>query len=433
MNSVKKSLSLLEEARKIMYPPTQTIAKGPSQFVEGVSPVFAKKGKDGHIWDVDDNEYIDLNMAVGPVSLGYCFDKVDSAIKSQLEKGITFSLMHHLEYDLSKIINNVIPNAEVVRFSKTGADVCSAAIRVARAYTKKEKIICCGYHGWHDWYISTSSMNSGIPISNMSEVSSVPYNDIDIVKSKIDSNTAAVILEPVLFEKPNPNFLSELLDICNQKGALLIFDEMWTGFRLALGGAQEFFDVVPHLSVFSKACANGMPLSILTGKKEIMSVLSDEVFFYTTFGGEALSLAAAKTTIEIMQNEPVIKTIWENGETLIKGINLLIDQYSLREFFNVSGYPCRSLFNINSESSEKLHLDSLIIKSFIQQIFFENGILWSGFHNLCYTHTTQDIEKTIKTYEIVFIAFKNNISNPQNIINSIKGNPIQPVFRKTKY
>jgi glutamate-1-semialdehyde aminotransferase len=173
--------------------------------------------------------------------------------------------MHPLEVEVAEMINEIIPNAESVRFSKTGADVTSAAVRVARAFTGREKILCCGYHGWHDWYISVTDRNKGIPNIIQDLTFTFNYNDIQSLKDSIDDETAVVILEPFVFEPPKDNFLHELREICTKNGTLLIFDEMWTGFRISLGGAQEFFDVKADLATFSKAIANGMPIAVLTG------------------------------------------------------------------------------------------------------------------------------------------------------------------------
>jgi len=148
-------------ALKVQKPVTQTLAKGPGQFSKGVSPKYLVKGKGSHVWDVDGNEYIDFNAAIGPLSLGYAYPAVDNAIKAQLEDGISFSLMHPFEVELAELIQQVIPNAEAVKIAKTGADVCSAAVRVARAFTGRNKIFCCGYHGWHDWYIGITSRYTG--------------------------------------------------------------------------------------------------------------------------------------------------------------------------------------------------------------------------------------------------------------------------------
>ena len=300
---------------------TQTLAKGPSQYVRGF-PKYLLKGKGSRVWDVDGNEYIDFNMAIGPVSLGYCYDAVDNAIRRQLKEGITFSLMHPLEVEVAELIQGVVPNAESVRFSKTGADVTSAAVRLARAYTGREKVICCGYHGWHDWYIGITGKSNGVPQAVRDLTYTFNYNDIDSVIESIDDDTACVILEPVVFEAPRDNFLQALQDICRYNGTLLIFDEMWTGFRLAAGGAQEYFSVTPDLACYSKAIANGMPLSVLTGRGDVMSLLEADVFFFTTFGGEALSLAAAQATITEIKDKDVPAYLSLQGSILKEGTGL---------------------------------------------------------------------------------------------------------------
>src|SRR6201985_3007880 len=289
---ITESDRLFERALPIMTPVTQTLAKGPGQYVNGVAPKYLVKGKGSHVWDVDGNEYIDYNSAIGPISLGYAYPAVDNAIAEQLKDGITFSMMHPLEVEVSELLQEIIPNAEAVKIAKTGADVCSAAIRVARAFTKREKVFCCGYHGWHDWYIGITSRNAGIPEAIQNMTYTFEYNDIEAIKAALDETVAALILEPFIFEAPKPGFLKELAEVCKENGTLLIFDEMWTGFRVALGGAQEYFNVKADLAVFSKACANGMPIALLTGRPEVMELFNSQVFSYTTFGGEALSLAA---------------------------------------------------------------------------------------------------------------------------------------------
>ena len=211
--------------------------------MRGVAPKYLARGRGSRVWDVDGNEYLDFSMAVGPLSLGYCYPAVDEAIRTQLRDGITFSLMHPLEVEVAELVREVVPGAESVRYSKTGADVTSAAVRLARAATGREKVLCCGYHGWHDWFIATTDRAAGIPAAARELSFTIPYNDLEAALAAIDDETACVILEPVTFEAPKPGYLEGLRDACGRAGALLVFDEMWTGFRLALGGAQERFGV----------------------------------------------------------------------------------------------------------------------------------------------------------------------------------------------
>ncbi len=420
---IDESNKLYEKALQLIPSTTQTLAKGPQQNVKGIAPKYLARGKGSHVWDVDGNEYIDFNMAIGPLSLGYSYPVVDDAIKKQLEDGITFSLMHPLEVEVAELLNEVIPNAESVRYSKTGADVTSAAIRVARAYTGKNKVLCCGYHGWHDWYISVTDRNKGIPDVITDLTFTFSYNDIQSVKDSIDDDIAAIILEPFVFEPPKDNFLHELRKLCDEHGIVLIFDEMWTGFRIAVGGAQEYFGVKADLATFSKAVANGMPISILTGKKEIMSVLDKDVFFYTTFGGEALSLAAAKATVNELRDKNVPKYLAEKGKLLKDGYNKIASGLGM-DYTKCIGYECRSLITFDAKAGNPLEM-----KSLVQQEMIKRGILWGGFHNMSYSHSDDDINYTLKVYEEVLPILKKAVDE-NNVHGYLKGEPVEPVFRK---
>src|SRR5580698_2567724 len=352
---ITESEKLYERAQPIMTPVTQTLAKGPGQYINGVAPKYLRKGKGSHVWDVDGNEYLDYNMAIGPVSLGYAYPRVDEAIIAQLRDGITFSMMHELEVTLAELIHRVIPNAESIRISKTGADVTSAAVRVARAFTKRNKVLCCGYHGWHDWYIAVTSRNAGIPADVKELSATFDYNDLESVRAALDEDTACVILEPFVFEAPKNNFLQELKTLCAANGTLLIFDEMWTGFRIAVGGAQEYFGVVPDLACYSKAFANGMPISLLTGRRDIMQLFQEEVFFFTTFGGEALSLAAAVATIREMIEKNVPAYLAEKGRRLKEGYNLLAKELGMDGYTRCTCYDCRSRVRLDAPACTPLH------------------------------------------------------------------------------
>ncbi len=421
--SIKKSDNLYNRALNLIPSVTQTLAKGPQQNVKGIAPKYLLRGKGAHIWDVDGNEYIDFNMGIGPLSLGYAYEKVDKAIKKQLEDGITFSLMHPLEVEVAELIHEIIPNAESIRYSKTGADVTSAAVRVARAFTGRERVLCCGYHGWHDWYISVTDRNKGIPNTVQDLTFTFNYNDLQSLKDSIDDETAAVILEPFVFESPKDNFLQELKEICSKNGTLLIFDEMWTGFRIALGGAQDFFNVKADLATFSKAIANGMPIAVLTGRKDVMNVLEKDVFFYTTFGGEALSLAAAKATMIELRDKKVPEYLASQGKKLKNGYNKIAEELDI-EFTKCIGYECRSLMTFDASAGSPLEL-----KSLVQQEMIKRGILWGGFHNMSYSHTDEDIEYTLKAYKDVLPILKKAVAEG-NVKGYLKGDPVEPVFRK---
>lgn len=421
---IEKSDELYKRALGLIPSVTQTLAKGPTQYVNGASPKYLVKGKGSHVWDADGNEYIDYNMAIGPLSLGYAYPKTDDAVKKQLEDGITFSLMHPLEVEVAELLREILPNAEAVRYSKTGADVTSAAIRLARAYTGKNKILCCGYHGWHDWYISVTARNHGIPEAVQAISYTFNYNDINSLKNSIDDDVAAVILEPVVFQEPKDNFLHKVAELCEENNIVLIFDEMWTGFRMALGGAQEYFGITPDLATYSKAIANGMPISVLTGKRKIMDLADEDIFFYTTFGGEALSLAAVKATIEEMKEKNVPKYLNEHGKKLKDGYNKISNELGMN-YTKASGYNWRSIITFDASAG-----DPLILKSFVQQEMIKRGVLWSGFHNMSFSHSDEDINYTLKAYEEVLPLLKKSVEE-KNTEKLLRGIPVQPVFRKT--
>ena len=421
---ITQSNAMFDRAIKVQKPVTQTLAKGPGQFTNGVAPKYLQKGKGSHVWDVDGNEYIDFNSAIGPVSLGYAYPAVDAAIEKQLKSGITFSLMHPLEVELCELVQEVVPNAEAVKISKTGADVCSAAVRVARAFTKREKIFCCGYHGWHDWYIGITSRNAGVPEAVQNMTYTFEYNDINAIKAALDETVAALILEPFIFEAPKPGFLNELAEACKANGTLLIFDEMWTGFRIAIGGAQAYFGVKPDLAVYSKACANGMPIALLTGRADVMALFNHEVFSYTTFGGEALSLAACIATITELRDKNVPQYLDEKGGLLKDGYNRIAMETGMDIYTRCIGYNCRSMVTFMPEAGNGLE-----VKTLMQQEMIKRGVLWAGFHNMCFSHSDEDIKYTLSAYGDVMPVMKEAIQSG-NIKQYLKGEVLEAVFRK---
>jgi glutamate-1-semialdehyde aminotransferase len=314
----------------------------------------------------------------------------------------------------------------MIRFSKTGCDVTSAAIRLARAFTKRRKILCCGYHGWHDWYIAVTDRSKGIPDTVGDLTYTFNYNDIESVAQSLDDDVACVILEPMVFEHPKNNYLQELKDLCSKNGTLLIFDEMWTGFRLASGGAQEYFGIKADLVCYSKAIANGMPISVLAGRSDVMSQLDEDVFFYTTFGGEALSLAAAIATMNEIREKNVPEYLSRQGKKLRDGYLTLVKKYELEELTNCIGADCRTMITFSNTFA-----DPLIIKSFVQQEMIKRGILWGGVHNVSYSHSDGDIEYTLEVYDVVLAQLKT--AYLENTIESkLRGRPVSAVFRKTE-
>lgn len=420
---IARSNELWERAQGLIPAGTQTLAKGPTQFSDGVAPKYLRSGKGARVWDVDGNEFLDYCMGIGPIVLGYCHPTVDAAIRSQLEDGITFSLMHPLEVELAEAMRQCIPNAEAVRFSKTGCDVASAAVRLARAWTGRERVLCCGYHGWHDWYIGATDRDAGVPEAVRDLTQTLAYNDLDAAVEAIDDEVACVILEPFAFERENGGFLAGLREACDRRGALLIFDEMWTGFRCSLGGAQEFLGVRSDLSLFSKAMANGMPISAIAGRGDVMSLLEKEVFFFTTFGGETLSLAAAKACIEFMRVHDVTAHLHAMGQRLLDGLNATIRKRGL-DYVYLGGYPFRSQMSFDPRAG-----DPSAMKTLVQQELIRHGVLWSGVHNLCYAHSETDIDYTLCAFE-ESLGELNRAVEAGNLRARLVGKPVRPPFAR---
>jgi glutamate-1-semialdehyde aminotransferase len=372
--------------------------------------VYLQRGKGSHVWDVDGNEYIDYINALGPVILGYSYPRIDKAITEQLKQGISFSLMHPLEVELAELLTQVIPCAEMVRFSKNGADVNGAAVKISRAYTGREKIAQAGYHGWLDWS-HCNSKDKGIPRMMKELTLDFSYNQIESLEKIFQENKnqiAAVIIEPIGVEEPKNDFLRKIEKLTHENGALLIFDEVVTGFRMALGGAQEYYGVVPDLACFGKAMANGMPLAALVGKRDYMIELND-VFFSLTFGGEALSLAASIETIREIQEKNVIKQIWLEGNKLKDGYNKLASEFGLSNYSKCVGWGPRSIIQFTDNKGN----DWLELKSLFQQELVRRGILWI-YHMLSYSHSDEDIQKTLDAYAEVMPILKKAINEDVN-------------------
>lgn len=422
---ISQSDALYARAAGLIPAYTQTLAKGPTQYVAGVAPKYLQRGQGARVWDVDGNEYIDFNAGIGPISLGYNDETVNAAIAAQLNDGITFSLVHPLEVEVAELVRTHVPGAEAVRYSKTGAEVTSAAVRLARAYTGRDKILCCGYHGWHDWYIGVTVRDRGVPTAVKALTHTFAYNDLDSLTAALDEDTAAVILEPMTFDFPQDNFLHQVREACDANGTLLIFDEMWTGFRWAVGGAQAYFGVTADLACFSKAIANGMPLAVLTGRGDVMALLDEEVFFFSTFGGEALSLAAAKATIQVMVERDVPAYLTAQGQKLIEGYNQLAQELAFNEYTYCKGHPARSMVVFDPAAG-----DPLLLKSLLQQELIRRGILWSGFHNICYSHSDEEIAYTLAAYAETLPILVEAIAR-NDVAQRLRGRPVQPVFRKT--
>ena len=407
-----------ENAMRLMPRGTQTMSKCPDQFVDGVYPKFALKASGAYITCEDGQNYLDFMCGLGPVILGYSHETTNNAIKQQLDKGIIFSLPTYLEQELAQLIVDVVPCAEQVRFAKNGTDADLAAVRIARSYTGRDHIAKCGYHGWGDWH-AASLRPYGVPSVLKDYVHDFEYNDLNSLNTVLKTHScAAVIMEVQALTPPDPGFLEGVKKLCNEHNALLIFDEVVTGFRWDLGGAQKYYNVTPDLACFGKAMANGMPISAIAGKAEFMKEL-DHAFFSMTFGGECLSLAASIATIKELQNRDY-SHIWKLGSLFESGMSDLATKHDLDIVFAGSGPRHNLTFSDNYKDSSGMR-DLFYQEMVKQQILFSN-VLYINF-----AHTENDIIKTIESADNAFKIVKENISSIDKVL---EGKRSVAVFRK---
>jgi len=426
MKKFTKNNEFFKEVKEIIPLASQTFSKSYMQYVKGIAPLFIEKAKGAYVWDIDGNKYIDMINGLLPIILGYNYPATDKAIIAQLKKGITFSLPSPLEAELARLLIKHIPCAEMVRFGKNGSDATSGAIRVARAVTKRDYVAVCGYHGWHDWYIGSTTRDLGVPQSTKEMTKKFEYNNIKSLEDlfqKYPNKFAAVIMEPENYETPQAGFLEKVKELTHKNGALLVFDEVITGFRWDLGGAQKYYGVTPDLASFGKSMANGMPISALVGKKQYMKVVED-IFYSFTSGGENLSIAAAIATIKEIGKKNVLDYIWKLGKKLQDGTNALAEKHGLGEIVHVIGKPCWQIVKI--KGNEKY--SDMEIKTYIQQEILEQGVLWYGSHNMSFAHKESDIKKLLSVYDKVFKKTADLLKNGK-LKEAIRGGLISTVFK----
>ena len=418
---IKNSKKLLKKANKLIPLGSQTFSKSYKLYDKNFFPLFAKRGFKQFIEDIDGNIFIDFVSGLGSVSLGYSIKEIDDKITKSLKKGVTFSLSHPIEFELAKELKKIIPSAEMIRFGKNGTDANSAAIRLARYHTGRDHVAVCGYHGWQDWYIASTTMSGGIPKKTKQLTHVFKFNDINSLKILFKKRKfAAVIIEPLSIELPKKKFLQEVKKICKKNNTILIFDEICTGFRVSLGGAQKLYNIVPDISTFGKAIGNGYPISAVVGKKKIMKNM-DKIFYSGTFGGETISLEACMATIKFIRKNKSIKNNISNGSYLMKKFNLLSKKYNLRNIIYLSGHPSWPFLIVKNISNE----DSMKIKTFFMQEYLLNKILFIGTSFVINaSHNLKDIKKVLSITDQILFKISNNISNLDSVLIAKVSKPL---------
>ncbi|HRX76633.1 MAG TPA: aminotransferase class III-fold pyridoxal phosphate-dependent enzyme [Candidatus Cloacimonadota bacterium] len=388
-----------------MYAEAQTLVPGavagirrPYNFVQGEYPIYFESGKGGRVTDVDGNEYIDFLCAYGPIIIGYREQEIDLAVQEQVSgKGFCFSLTQPQQSELVKKLQEVIPCCEMAALVKTGSDATTIAIRVARAFTGKTKIARCGYHGWHEWCVE---VKGGIPEKLYEDVLEFHYNDLDELEALLKANKddmAGIIVTPVghplaaPVQLPKPGYLEGVRALADKYGALLIFDEIRSGFRCSIGGAQKYFGVTPDLSTFGKAMANGYAIAALVGKREPMMMLAEKVFLSSTFFPNSDSIVAALKTIEILQRDKVLDVIHQKGEKFANDVQKVVDESGIPAAF--SGAPWMPFITFPKDETG---LYKKLRTEFYTQLIRRKVFLQPYHHGyICYRHTDEDLTYTV--------------------------------------
>lgn len=393
--SYEKSMALYRRALELIPGGSQTSSKRPTAFALGAYPIYAQDAAGARVQDVDGNWYVDYVLGLGPITLGYCYPAVDEAIAEQLERGIIYGLLSPKEVEAAEAICAMVPCAEMVRFLKGGSEATSAAARLARAYTGRDLILNCGYRGWADvWTAESQAGQKGVPACFGPSICSLPRYDLHALADLLEQHkgeVAAVFMDAVSYSVPLPEgYMQGVRELCDEHGVLLVYDEIVTGFRLAPGGAQEYFGVVPDLACFAKGIANGMPLGAVCGRREVMQTMTD-LLISVTYGGEALSLAAACAALEVYRTEPVFEHLWRMGERLMQGFDELAEKHGVP--LKCHGYAPMSAQSISYEDPEL----SREVWTLLLQEMAARGVLLrrGGLLFVTYSHRDEEVEETL--------------------------------------
>jgi glutamate-1-semialdehyde 2,1-aminomutase len=427
-----RSRALEQRLRQVIPGGAHTYAKGTDQFPE-LSPGVIARGSGCHVWDVDGNEFIEYGMGLRAVTLGHAYPKVVDAVRESLELGTNFTRPSLIELECAEAFLSVIDGAEMVKFTKDGSTADTAALKLARAYTGREMVAICAdqpFFSYDDWFIGTTTMDAGIPEFERTPTLRFKYNDANSLAALFAAypgKIAAVFLEPERTQPPLPGFLQSVQDLCREQGAVLVFDEMITGFRWHLGGAQGLYGVTPDLSTFGKAVANGFSLSVLCGKREIMRLGSrereqDSVFLLsTTHGAETPALAAAIRTMQIYREEPVVEHLHRQGTRLAKGFQEAVDRHGLTGYVELAGRVCNLLFGTRGPDKQP----SQSFRTLFLQETIRRGLLIPSLV-VSYSHSDDDIDRTVDAIDGALAVYKRAMDD--GVDKYLIGRPSRTVF-----
>ncbi len=426
MQTFEKSEALLERELKVSPLAAQTFSKSYRYFCRGTAPSYIDHGEGCYIYDVDGNKFIDYMCALGPITVGYNIPSVNEAVIAQVKKFASASLQSELEVELAERLCEIVPCAEMVRFVKNGSDATTAAIRLARAYTGRDMVLMSGYHGMHDWSIGASENHLGIPDAVRALTKNFIYNDLDDLEQKLKQDkVAAVILEPIQGDGPKDGYLAAVKELAHKYGALLVFDEVVSGFRYALGGASELYQVTPDMASFGKGMGNGYPISAVAGRKELLEQIEKGVFVSTTFGGDSIAMAASLATLKILEQPGFYDHIVKIGTIQRNGIVDLIHKYKLEDVLSVSGMPAHAGVAFEGHGS----LSYLDIQSVYSQVMVQNGILVFAIYNLNASHTEKEASAYLDATDKAFAMIRKAVDG-DSVDDILVGGKVDPVFKR---
>jgi glutamate-1-semialdehyde 2,1-aminomutase len=410
-----------------------TYAKGDDQYPAGMAPVI-ERGSGCRVWDVDGNEYVEFGSGLRANLLGHGFEPVLQAVRQAMGDGINFVRPHRLELAAAQRLVDLIPSAEMVKFGLNGSDTTTAAVRLARAYTGRDLIAVCRDHPFFstdDWFIGTTAMSAGIPDDTKSLTLQFAYNDLDSLAEIFTANpgrVAAIMLEPETVQPPDPGFFAGLRRLCDEHGALLILDEMITGFRWHERGAQFVYGIEPDLSTFGKGLANGFPLAALTGRREIMRLGgfvddADRVFLLSqTAGGQPWALAAMMAVIDTCEREQIADQLLQIGGELRRGVEEVVADAQLSDYFQLRGRDCNLVYTARDTAGEP----SQAFRTLVLQEFIDHGILAPSFV-VNASHDSTAIKQTVDAVAELMPVYRQALEH--GIDHVLRGRHVRPTIR----
>ena len=432
--SFSKSVELRKKFHSMVPGGCHTYSKGDDQFPED-SPGFIVRGHGCHVWDVDGNRFIEYGMGLRSVTLGHAYPPVVEAAYRQMLLGSNFTRPALMEVDLAEKILGLIEGAEMVKFAKNGSDVTTAAVKLARSYTGRDLVAICADHPFFsvdDWFIGCTEVSAGIPKAIRDLTVKFRYNDIESVATLFErypGKIACLMLEPATTEEPVGNFLQEVQALCRKNGAIFVLDEMITGFRWDLGGGQKYYGVLPDLSTFGKAMANGFSVSALIGRKELMDLGGihhdkERVFLLsTTHGAETHALAAAMETIRVYEQEDVVGYLHAQGDKLRNGINKAIELNRIKDYFYLVGKSCNLVYVTKDADGNR----SQAFRTLFLQEMINRGIIAPSLV-ISFSHGESEIQRTVEAVGEALKTYRNALED--GIEKYLKGRAVKPVYRK---